>query len=368
MTQETAKGYTQFILVIILLIVIYLTNFALHIMKTNPQIQQKDNSIPAVTAISLQASMEKISFSDTAQMTTRSYIPITPEITGRITYVAPSFKEGLCFDKNQTLFKIDIHEVEAQFKTAQAELEQAKANLALVQSEAKSAIAEWTILNPTESIPPLVAKQPQIQQAEASIKTAQAKLNLAQIDLNRSAFSFPFAGCIESSQVEIGQFATKGQSLGRVFSKNSLEVIVNLPSDKAEKLKFIPHEAKIIVDDKTYISTIDRISDVIDAQTQFSKIILKPNQYDNLQPNKIVKIIFYTQEAKKLFVIQESDITPDGYIFLIQDNNKVIRKKIDIIGRTQKKIYISAFADSIKIARGNISLLKNNMTVKVLSE
>ena len=212
MTQETAKGYAQFIIIIIFLLVIYLLNFVFALIKTEPKIQSKQNEIPIVSVITLPATLKKISFDDTAQITARTYIPIISEVTGRIISVSPSFKAGLCFKKNEILFTIDVHEIESQYETALAELKQAKATLSLVNAEADAAIAEWKILNPSLPIPLLVAKQPQIKQATANIETVQAKIKLAEVHLNQANFLFPFAGCVESSGVEIGQYANTGQS------------------------------------------------------------------------------------------------------------------------------------------------------------
>ena len=368
MTTQTARGYVQFILIIVFLGGIYLLNFALELMKTVPAIQNKNTDIPVVNAVTLRVSDEKITFSDTAQIIARSYVPIIPQVTGRIVSVAPNFKSGLCFEKNQILFTIDIHDIQAQYETALAEIEQAKANLSLATAEADAAIAEWKILNPSQPIPPLVAKQPQINQAQASVDTAKARLKLAAVDLKHAQFSYPFAGCVESSVVEVGQFATTGQSLGQVFSKDSLEVIVNLSSDKADMLKNTTYNADVNVDNKQYRAKIDRISDVIDSQTQFSKVVLKLNTFDNLQPNKIGTVTFSSNEPKKVFVLNDTDIINNTQIRLLNDDNTVTIHDINIIGRTAEEVFITAFDTQIRIVRGVYGNLKNNMQVKITGE
>jgi RND family efflux transporter MFP subunit len=368
MTRETAKGYLQFVLIIIFLIVLYALNFALELMKTEPKIQNKQQETPNVNAVTLEETVKKMTFTDTAQVTARSYVPIIPEVTGRILNVVSRFKVGGCFDKNQILFTIDTDDVRAEYKTAQAETQQAQANLALVTAESEAAIAEWKILNPTQKIPPLVAKQPQINQAQAKIATAQARMKLAEVRLKDSEFSYPFAGCVESSQVEVGQFATRGQSLGQVFSRDSLELIVNLPAEKANKLRHTTYEADIMMNDTHYTASIDRISDVIDSQTQFSKIILKPNSIQGLQPNKIATVTFSTKEPQKIFILNTPDIINDTQIALINSDNTITLRDIDVIGRTDRHIYIKAFDTNITIARGQNVALKNKMRVNVVKQ
>ncbi|MFT6072158.1 MAG: RND family efflux transporter MFP subunit [Alphaproteobacteria bacterium] len=369
MTKETAKGYVQLILIIIFLVCIYLLNFGLQLLKTDPKINNKNNEVPTVAAVTLNAKLEKLSFSNTAQIMARSYIPIIPEVTGRITYVADNFKAGSCFKANQILFKIDTDDTQAEYNRAAAELQQANASLALVEAESKAAISEWNILNPSQSIPSLVARKPQISQAKAAIKTAQARLKLAKIGLDDTKFSFPFAGCVESSQVEVGQFSAVGlgggQSLGQVFSYNSLEVIVNLASDKAKFIQQIPHSVEMRVNDTVYPSKIDRISDIVDTQTQFSRVILKPLSTKNLQPNKIVQVTFTTKQTHEIFILQENDIVDDVYVRVIDDINQVSRQKIEIISRTNNQIYAKAFAQNVKIIRGGYSVIGDNATVKI---
>lgn len=368
MTRETAKGYLQFILIIVFLILLYALNFALELMKTEPKIQNKKNETPIVTAVTIHATLKKMTFTDTAQVTARSYVPIIPQVTGRILTVASDFKVGSCFDKNQILFTIDTDEVRAEYKTALAETAQAKANLALVTAESEAAIAEWRLLNPEKSIPPLVAKQPQINQAHATIATAEARMKLAAVRLQNSKFSYPFAGCIESSQVEVGQFATRGQSLGQVFSRDSIEITVNLPPEKAETLKNTPYDADIVMNERHYRASIDRISDVIDSQTQFSKVILKPDSIQGLQPNKIAKVTLSTIKPKKVFVLHEKDIINNTQIALLSADNKIMLQDINIIGRTDNEIYIDAFDTEIKIVHGGDATLKNDMVVKIVGE
>jgi RND family efflux transporter MFP subunit len=371
MTKETAKGYVQFILIIIFLAGIYALNFGLALLKTPPKINNKNNSVPTVQAVTIKAVTQKISFSNTAQIVARTYIPITPEISGRIIWVADNFKIGSCFKANQTLFKIDTDNAQAELERAKSDLQQAEASLALVQAEAKAAISEWKILNPKDNIPDLVARKPQIHQAQAMIKTANARLTLAKIGFKNTYFSLPFDGCVESSKVEVGQFVNAGmnggQSLGQVFSKNAIEALVNLPIKKTQFIQSIPHNVTLEIQHQEYPSKIDRISDIIESSTQFSQVILKPQSHNIiLQPNKIATAIFTTKTPQSIFIIQENDLIDNHYIRVIDDNNHVIKQKIIIISRSDTQIYIQAFADKIKIVRGNYLDFSPKTVVKIV--
>jgi RND family efflux transporter MFP subunit len=369
MTKETAKGYVQFILILIFLVGIYALNFALELIKTDPKINNKNDKMPIVQAITLNAVPQKISFSDTAQIVARNYVPIIPEASGRIIWVADNFKIGSCFKAKQTLFKINTDNAQAELERAKAELQQAEASLELTRAEAQAAISEWQILNPKQAIPELVARKPQINQAQAMIKTAQARLKLAQIGLQDTYFSFPFNGCVESSKIEIGQFVGTGmnnqQSLGQVFSKNAIEVIVNLPIEKTQFIQSIPHNVTLIIQDQEYPCVIDRISEIIDASTQFSRVILKPQSSELLQPNKIGKAIFTTKNPKPIFIIQENDLINDTYVRVIDEKNRIIKQKVTILGRTNTEIYIEAFVNQVKIVRGNYVDFKLDTVVQI---
>lgn len=363
MSSQTAKGTVQFLLVIVFLGLIYILNFVLELSKTTPEIQSKNDDIPTVQIVKLSKVTQKISFTDTAQVTVRNYIPITPQVTGRIVSIAPSFKSGSCFEKNHILFTIDIDQIKARFDTAVAELEQAKANLALVTAEANAAIKEWTLLNPNKTIPPLVAKEPQITQAKATINSATAKVKLAQVDLNHAQFSYPFAGCVESSDADIGQFANTGQSLGQVFAKDSLEIMVNLPKPKATELKNTAFSADVVIDNQHYNAQIDRISDVIDSGTQFTKVFLKPTETEKLLPNTIGTVTFYTNTPQEIFVVTDADIVDNSFIRLVDNNNIIHFQKIQILERKGDNVYIKAFSPEITFVRGVHQNLKNKMRV-----
>lgn len=365
MTKQTAKGYAQLVLIIIFLVCIYLLNFGLHLLKTDPKIKNQSQEDIIVTSIPIKAENQKLSFQEVAKISVRSYIPIMPEAMGRISYVADNFKTGSCFKKNQILFKIDPDDAKADYDTALAEYQQAQANFALIQAEADAAITEWKILNPDKPIPDLVAQKPQLAQAKATLKAAKARLTLTKVNLSDTKFSFPFDGCVESSNVEIGQFATVGQPLGQVFSYDALEATVSLPISKTEQLSEIPYDITLTLDDKSYTAKIDRMTDVIDNDTQLRTVILKAENAKDLQPNRVGTAKFTTQKALNIFALTDSDIVNDTQIRIVNPDNTVSFKEINIISRTDSQIYAEAFADSINVIRGSYYGLKDGMQVKV---
>jgi|GEM_PF-6819131 len=356
MTKENAKGYAQLILIIIFLGAIYALNSGLKLLKTEPKINQSNETSQSLNTVTLTAQSKQLSFTETAQITARSYVPIIPEASGRIISVASNFKTGACFKAHQILFRIDTDEASAEYERAQAELKQAIASLSLVKAEADAAIAEWEILNPTQKIPALVARKPQIDQAKAIIQTAKARVKLAKIGVGDTKFSYPFSGCVETSSVSVGQLANAGiggQSLGQVFSYDSLEANVNLLDDKIKFLENLDHKVTLEIDNKSYQAKIDRISDIIDTQTQFRQVIIKPISSKSLKPNKIAKAVFTTKEPVKIFELQQNDLVDNTHIRIVDKSQKITTQEILVLNRSNNKIYIPAFAEKVTILRGS---------------
>jgi len=129
------------------------------------------------------------------------------------------------------LLVIEPRDYELAVERAQAAV--ARAQVALQQEEAEALVArqEWDELHPNEEPPSgLVVREPQIRQARAELEAAKADLAVAELNLERTQISVPFDGVVVSESVDVGQFVTVGARLARVYGTQSVEVRVPLDS------------------------------------------------------------------------------------------------------------------------------------------
>ncbi|MFQ5559639.1 MAG: efflux RND transporter periplasmic adaptor subunit [Nitrospinota bacterium] len=205
---------------------------------------------------------------------------LIPEVSGRITWVSPKFRDGGFFEKGDNLIKIDTRDYESDIAIAEADLaktlmeledlkgqkinyqaalqiaesELSEAVLKLEEEKARSELAlrNWEELGKQGTPGSLVLRKPQLAAArskmvaaegkllqnqnelrlfdvrvkafEAQINVAEGRLRQKEIDLARTDIIAPYAGRIREKQVDLGQYVAPGTTLADIYAIDFLEV------------------------------------------------------------------------------------------------------------------------------------------------
>ena len=163
----------------------------------------------------------------------RTESQLVPEISGRVVEVSPSLAAGGFFDEGDVLLKIETRVYELAITRAEAAIEQAKLRLTTERQEAEVARLEWESLGTGEPSP-LLFREPQIAEVQASLAAAEASREQARYDLDRTVLRAPFAGRVRSKQVDVGQFVQRGMSLATLYSVDVAEVRLPIPNSELE--------------------------------------------------------------------------------------------------------------------------------------
>ena len=114
-------------------------------------------------------------------------------------------------------------------------------------------------------MPPLVAKTPQLEQAQAQISAAQAREDIARLALSRTTFTLPFDGRVVSSKAEQGLLLKDGQAFGEVFASDSIEALVPISPSHLQLISpALGRLAKLNIDGQEYTAQIVRVSTDLD--------------------------------------------------------------------------------------------------------
>ena len=126
-------------------------------------------------------------------MRPRTESAIVPEISGRVLWVSPSFVSGGFFEKGEVLLKIDSHDYEQAVVRSRSEVANAKLRLAQEEAEFRVAHDEWDDLGKGEATP-LTLREPQLENAKASVAAAEANVITAERNLDRTQIRAPYVG------------------------------------------------------------------------------------------------------------------------------------------------------------------------------
>jgi len=152
--------------------------------------------------------------------------------------VSDKFIEGGEFKAGETLLQIDDSDYLVALKSAQASVASAQVDLDIELATAATNAKEWRELQgkPIEEANPLRLNKPQIDRANARLDAAKAELAAANLNYNRTKISAPFDGRIMSKSAELGQFMSRGSSIGRVFATQTMEVRIPMTDVQISEL------------------------------------------------------------------------------------------------------------------------------------
>lgn len=161
----------------------------------------------------------------------KTEIVVAPQTSGRIAYVSPDFIDGGFIRKGQVLVRVDAQDYELGVVRARSLVATAEQRLAREIAESELAKQDLEDLGMTDASP-LARREPQLAEAQASLDAAKSQLKDAELALARTAVIAPFDGRVRERSVDIGQVVAPGQSLGRIFGNDTVEV--SLPLKDAE--------------------------------------------------------------------------------------------------------------------------------------
>jgi RND family efflux transporter MFP subunit len=243
--------------------------------------------LPIVRVTRPVPSATKLRVDATGTVHVRNHIALTPLVGGRVVSISPSLRAGGAFIAGEALLVIDRKDYELALDQARAEIASAQSTLMLQRAESDAARANYALLNPGERVPPLVARIPQIAQASAQLSAAEARTAIAALDLERTGFSLPFAGRVAESTAEVGQVLARGQSFGRAYALDAVEVAVPVAAEELERIApAIGRSASVRVGRTSLAAKVERVSAELDERTRFAQIYLS-FQLDEGEPGAV---------------------------------------------------------------------------------
>lgn len=292
---------------------------------------------PAVAATALRIAA-------TGSVAVRNHVALAPQVGGRVVEVSPSLRAGGAFRAGERLLLIDQRDYQLAYEQAEADVATAAATLMLQEAEGEAAQANYALLNPGEAAPPLVAKTPQIAQAKARLAAAQARLKVVALELQRTAFSLPFAGRVTETSAEVGQVLNRGQAFGQAFALDALEVVAPLSADDVRRLQPVAgRQATVRGGDRALRAQVDRMSAELDARSRFATLYLTfVEQAEGLAPGTFVDLAIEGPQLADTFLLPEAAEQVGGSVWLVE-NDQLRSFTPTVLGRTAEGWLVAAF-------------------------
>ena len=332
-TKTRIAGWLQIILVVGVLLAGLAANAILSSSSTAPRQTVAGSSTVPVEV--LQPAIQDTPFRvfGSGVIQSRNAIDLSPEVSGRVVAVSPNLASGGSFKAGEVLFRLDGSSLTAVLEQSRANLSSAEADLQVEQAEAAVAIEEWELVNSDEPVPSLVAREPQISQAEAAVQSAQAALEEARLDLSRVNFSLPFSGRIVSTTIEVGQNLTSGQSYGSAYDGTSLEISVPVNARALSYLEPAEGRDAVIYErdgltqrTQSNAAKIIRVDAELDSETRQATVTLAFTEETSLLPGTFVEVEIDGPIIPDAHLVPERAISEDRIIWVVEGDTLAMRE------------------------------------------
>ncbi len=238
---------------------------------------------------------------------------LRPETAGRV--AAIHFRDGSVVDRGATLVTLDA-------SVQEAELQQAKANLALARS---------TYQRNEELLGKKFLSPQALDNSAAALKVQEAAVQLAEAKLARMRIKAPFKGMVGLRNVSVGDYVKEAQDLINIEAIGHLRVDFRLPEAYLGRLSK-GQTVEVSTDalpGESFKAVLDATDPLVDPNGRaISARALLDNAAGKLRPGMFVRVRLLFGERKGVLMAPEQAIVPGGQpsVFKVVDGKAVLTK------------------------------------------
>ncbi len=265
-------------------------------------------------------------------------VELRAEVNGYITGIFVN--DGQTVSKGQKLYEIDRSRYAAAYRSAQAQVQIAKANL----EKSKKDFERYTRLAQQDAIAKqrVDYAQTDLQTAQSQVSGAEAALATAATDLNRSIIVAPVSGKVGISLVKRGSLVTAGSTLiNTISSPNPIGVDISVnEKDIAYFVRLQQAGAanfNIILSDQTKYNATGKVLAIdraVDPQTGTIRVRASfPNTSGRLTAGMNCSVeVPNRQSGEQLVIPYKAVIEQLGEfaVFVVGDSNKVAQRPVKL--------------------------------------
>ena len=292
----------------------------------------------------------QIQISSNGTTTPLTQTVLTAEVGGEVIYRSKKFSEGSSVIEGEILAKIDDTDLQLQYKNALLQLANAEVQHSLQLAEAEIAKKAWEKIGDGVASD-LTLKKPQLKQAEALLEVAKAQVSSAKNKLNKTEIVAPYAGRIQSVNIDLGTTIIPGQPVGALYTSSEIEVTLAVKDNDLQFLsipmdgrKLDPSEQALVEirsfykgKNQTWIGKLERVDGVIDPVTRMINLIavFKNDFIETDKPNLpiglFVEALIDGIILKDIYSIPVNAISENNEVYIVNNDNELQSRQLSIL-------------------------------------
>ena len=292
----------------------------------------------------------QIQISSNGTTTPLTQTVLTAEVGGEVIYRSKKFSEGSSVIEGEILAKIDDTDLQLQYKNALLQLANAEVQHSLQLAEAEVAKEAWEKIGDGVASD-LTLKKPQLKQAEALLEVAKAQVSSAEKKLNKTEIVAPYAGRIQSVNIDLGTTIIPGQPVGALYTSSEIEVTLAVKDNDLQFLsipmdgrKLDPSEQALVEirsfykgKNQTWIGRLERVDGVIDPVTRMINLIavFKNDFIETDKPNLPIGLFVEAQIdgiiLNDIYSIPVNAISENNEVYIVNNDNELVLRQLSIL-------------------------------------
>ncbi len=257
----------------------------------------------------------------------RARVEVKPEAAGRVTDIL--FEEGAEVEEGEVLLRLDQNKLRAELQAAQAAVTRAEAEFENLRRQVErndSLLAQGAISQQAYD-----DLQTQFASARARLEEARANLALSREDLEDATIRAPFDGRVGAREIDLGDFVSVGAPLFTVVDDDPLEIQFSVPERHLGRLHVgSPVEVTVqSMPDRTFRGEVDFVSPYVEPASR--SVALKariPNPAAELTAGQFANVLLQL-ERRPAVVVPEAAILArqaGSFVFVAQGGQASLRE------------------------------------------
>ncbi|MBU0520054.1 efflux RND transporter periplasmic adaptor subunit [bacterium] len=372
----------KYILPLLIIIGGILIMMGLSANRKPPAREERQYAGVLVQVIEAEAGNRQVMIVGTGTVSPRYEFNLVPQVSGIVEWVHPDLATGGRFAAGDTLLKIEAKDYLLAVQQAEAAVAQAQYQLELEQANSEIALEEWKLMNGDldQSEPdPLVLREPQLRQANASMKSAQASLEMAKLSLGRTALRAPYNCRVRNMSVSPGQLVGLLTPLASLYSADAVEVAVGLSMADLPWIEVPGASAVISLDTGEEVLQwncyVDRSTGVLDAVGRMAQVVVRVNDpfsqsksTNELNIGSFVKVTINGRTLENTVALPRAAVRENSTVWIAAEDNTLEIRSVNIQRLTPIEALVArGIKSGDRVITTSISGASNGMKLRILT-
>lgn len=209
-----------------------------YIQKTAPKAQKREpvNHVPRVETLVLTPGDHQVSIDAMGSVVPARELTLKARVVGQVKAVHPEFGAGGIVERGERVVQIDPQDFRLALARQESQLADARYKLKLEMGYQEVAQREWGLINQgapaSAEDEELALRKPHLAKARSDLAAAEAELEQARLNLARTEITAPFNAVVRSTQVEVGSQVSTQDALAELVGTDEYWIQVSLPVDR----------------------------------------------------------------------------------------------------------------------------------------